>query len=493
MQIPSESLLQADYQSLFDALLHGATDEIYLIDAHTCQITHVSQSVMQHTGYTSEQILQHSLLTVLGMTQQTFRAYVNTQLNAKNFVVLAPEFTPGTSYRGHEQTRAMLMTLHQRKYVLVIKNDINIITADDCHDCRDVFDKALQDSESRADAIVTNAPGLVFQLQLDAQGDIVFVYLSEACKALLGLGAEELKSNSKLFYDMMNVRDRATLRRRLEMSAKSLEQLDWEGRVWINDWQDNKWINLRAVPRVLSDGVIQWVGIMINITQSKNEKHKIEESRRELAELTAHLNQVKEQERTNIAREIHDDLGGNLTAIKMGLSSIIRRLSTGQKVTIEQAKNLETIVDNTFEAVHKISSDLRPNILDLGIIAALEWQAKEFKKKFDIKCKFTHDKHDIPVTADQAIVLFRICQESMSNIAKHAKASNVKIKLGTEINEIVMIVCDDGIGVKPGDTFKPNSFGLRGMQERVSALFGTFHIEQLEPQGTKIVVRLPIS
>lgn len=492
MQISSESLLQADYQPLFDALMQGASDEIYLIDTHTCQIAHVSHSVLQHTGYLAEQVRQHSLLTVLGMTQQTFTSYVDNHLDFKSFSLLQREFSPNAPYRSHDLMRAKQITLHQRNYVLIIKNDIATISSDDCHDCKDSFDKALQDSEARADAIVTNAPGLVFQLQLDAQGDIVFVYLSEACKALLGLGAEELKSNSKLFYDMMNVRDRATLRRRLEMSAKSLEQLDWEGRVWINDWQDNKWINLRAVPRVLSDGVTQWVGIMINITQSKNEKHKIEESRRELAELTAHLNQVKEQERTKISREIHDDLGGNLTAIKIGLSSIIRRLSSGQKVSVEQARNLETIVDNTFEAVHKISSDLRPNILDFGIIAALEWQAKEFKKKFDIKCKFTHDKHDIPVTADQAIVLFRICQESMSNIAKHAHASNVKIKLGTEINEIVMIVCDDGVGVKAGDTFKPNSFGLRGMQERVSALYGTFHIEQLEPQGTKIVVRLPI-
>lgn len=485
--------MQADYQSLFDALMHGVTDEIYLIDVHVSKIVHVSQSVLQHTGHSVEQIGAHGLLAVLGMTQHTFSNYVDKQLDFKNFVVLKQEFTPSNPYRSHAQMRAILITLHQNDYVLIIKSDIAAIPADDCNSCKDSFEKALQDSEARADAIVTNAPGLVFQLQLDERGDIVFVYLSEACKALLGIGAEELKSNSKLFYDMMNVRDRAALRRRLELSAAKLGQLDWEGRVWINDWQDNKWINLRAVPRVLTDGVIQWVGIMINITQSKNEQHRIEESRRELAELTAHLNQVKEQERTNISREIHDDLGGNLTAIKIGLSSIIRRLSAGQKVSIEQARNLETIVDNTFEAVHKISSDLRPNILDLGIIAALDWQAKEFKKKFDIKCKFTHDKRDIPVTADQAIVLFRICQESMSNIAKHAQASNVKINLGTEINEIVMTISDDGVGIKAGDTFKPNSFGLRGMQERVSALYGTFRIEQLEPQGTMIIVRLPMT
>ncbi len=472
MQLSSKSLFSSDYRPLFDALMQGASDEIYLIDADTYQIAHVSQSVLQNTGYDAEQIKLHSLLSVLGVTQQTFKTYVDNYLDYNNFVLIRQEFSPHIPYSSHDQMQAMLITLHQKNFVLIIKSKPSVISADDCNHCKDGFEKALQDSESRADAIVTNAPGLVFQLQLDAQGNIVFVYLSEACKALLGVTAEELKSNSKLFYEMMNARDRAALRKRLELSAVSLGQLDWEGRVWINDWQDNKWINLRAVPRILSDGMIQWVGIMINITQSKNEKHEIQESRRELAELTAHLNQVKELERTKIAREIHDDLGGNLTAIKIGLSSIIRRLSTGQAVKVDQAKDLESIVDNTFEAVHKISSDLRPNILDLGIIAALEWQAKEFEKQFDIKCQFTHEKNDIPVTSDQAIALFRICQESMSNIAKHAKANNVTIDLSVEINEIVMTICDDGVGIKAGDTFKPNSFGLRGMQERVSALYG---------------------
>ena len=492
MQSHFESLVVSDYKPFFDALMRAASDEVYLIDAETLQMECVSESVLQNTGLNLSKLKQHTLLNVLGVSQQTFKTYLNDYLDHEHYVLLRQELTPSIPHVNYDQMRAVLITLHERQFVLIIRNNTSVVSADDCNQCKETFEKALSESESRADAIVTNAPGLVFQLQFDSNGNIHFVYLSEACKALLGVAADELKKNSRLFYEMMNARDRATLRKRLELSALNLSQLDWEGRVWINDWQDNKWINLRAVPRVLTDGAIQWVGIMINITQSKNEKHEIEESRRELAELTAHLNQVKELERMKIAREIHDDLGGNLTAIKMGLTSIIKKLGTGQEVAVDQAKHLESIVDNTFEAVHKISSDLRPNILDLGIYAALEWQAEEFEKQMGVGCHFHCDQTDISVTTDQAIALFRICQESMSNIAKYAKALEVSIHLYIELNDIVMTITDDGVGIKAGDTFKANSFGLRGMQERVAALYGKFSIQQLEPHGTMITVRLPI-
>lgn len=319
-----------------------------------------------------------------------------------------------------------------------------------------------------------------------------FIHLTDGCKALLGLNAEDLKEDSSLLYSMMNARDRSVLRKRLEQSTTNLSLMNWEGKVWIDGWQDNKWLDLRAVPRVLSNGVVQWEGIMTNITQSKNAKHEIEKSRRELVELTAHMQKIKEQERSAIAREIHDDLGGNLTAIKMGLSSIINKLSKGQDVTIEQAQGLESILDSTFEAVHRISSDLRPNVLDLGIVAALEWQAKEFEKQLGITCKFTCNQSEISVTTDQGITLFRIFQESMSNIAKHAKATHVSVDLSAFAHDIILTINDNGVGIKSSDTLKSNSFGLRGMRERVTALHGTFAVQQSNKQGTVITIKLPV-
>ena len=349
----------------------------------------------------------------------------------------------------------------------------------------------LDESESRFKTLVEYTPGLVFQLQLDAKGEIVFVYLSDGCKALLDIEAEALKKSPRKFFKMIDKSDRVLPQENMLASAVDLKLLNWEGRVWIEGWQDTKWVNLRAIPRKLANGAIQWEGIMTNITQSKNEKFELEQSRQRLAELSAHLTHVKEEERSRIAREIHDDLGGNLTAIKIGLASILNHMPADQKRLIEKTKNLEAIVDNTFEAAHRISGDLRPNILELGIVAALEWQAKEFEKQIGLPCHFFANQLEADETKDQAITLFRICQEAMSNIAKYAKAKQVDVKLISAPNSIKMTIHDDGIGIKPGDMLKPNSFGLRGMAERAVALNGDFSIEKSTNKGTHITVMLP--
>jgi len=477
---------------LLNELLHAVADEIYLLAAPDMKLVYANASVLSNTGYDLVCLQKLPLSDVLGVSKTKLQSHLQAHAGEAKFLRLMQDQAPVVGRVSHEQLRVKIIASEQSPFLLLIKSDLSPISGSDCHDCAQTFNQVLMDSESRVEAIISNTPGLVFQLQLDPRGDIVFTYLSEGCKALLGFNAADLMQESKLFFAMMNPRDKASLRKRLVQSADALTQLDWEGRVWINDWQDNKWINLRAIPKVLNDGVIQWVGIMINITQSKNEKLELQESRHELAQLTAHMNQIKELERTRIAREIHDDLGGNLTAIKIGLTSIINRLASGLPVSVEQAKGLESIVDNTFEAIHKISSDLRPNILDLGIVAALEWQAKEFEKQVGISCTFTTNQADIVVTPDQAITLFRICQESMSNIAKHANATSVHVDLNLHYGEIIMKISDNGIGINTADTYKPNSFGLRGMQERVSALYGSFDIDQLADQGTVVAVTLPI-
>lgn len=490
--IKHESSLSLECKLLAEAMLLGVSDEVFLLDAATLQILNASQSVLHHVNCDLAGLRELSLDALLGVSQQTLRSHIALHHHQPQFVELMQDQAPLAGIISNDQLRVMHLqsTDHEgqvREFVLVVKNDF--ASKEDAL-------QALRDSESRFQAIVSNTPGLVFQFQLDRDGEIAFVYLSDGCKALLGLSSQELKSDPKLFYAMINARDRTSLRRRLERSTVELRLLNWEGRVWIDDWQDTKWINLRSIPRVLNNGVVQWEGIMTNITQSKKEQHEIEQSRRSLIELSAHMDQIKEQERSRIAREIHDDLGGNLTAIKIGLASIINRIVNDQKVSLEQAHNLESIVDNTFEAVHRISSDLRPNILDLGIVAALEWQAKEFEKQIAIACDFASSQSEISVSSAQAITLFRICQESMSNIAKHAKAKRASVELSTTDSEITMTIRDDGVGISSGDVLKTNSFGLRGMHERVAALNGSLTIgkaaDMSGKSGTLLTIRLPV-
>lgn len=348
----------------------------------------------------------------------------------------------------------------------------------------------LDEMTSRFQAIVSNIPSLVFQCHLNQNNFLTFNYLSDGCRALLGLETDELLADSMLLFNLVLPKDRDSFIKSMQESAKELVVWNWEGGLWIEKWQDVKLVNLRATARINALGTVQWGGVITNITQSQNEKREIEESHKQLAELSSHMALVKEQERLRIAREIHDDLGGNLTAIKMGLASLINALPKDQTELIQKTKQLEHIVDKTFDDAHRITSDLRPNVLELGIVAALEWQSKEFEKQIGIPCDFHTNNENIEITTDQAIVLFRICQEATSNIAKHANANLVEISLMSEPNSITLEIHDDGVGIVPANKLKKNAFGLRGMAERVSAVGGEFAIKSAKDKGTTICVKL---
>lgn len=351
---------------------------------------------------------------------------------------------------------------------------------------------ALQESERRFSAIVTSIPGLVFQMHMTSDGQLVFTYLSEGCEALLGIPAATLLTDSHVLIDIMEEKSAQQFNQKLLHSAKQMQRLDWEGTLWIAAWQDMKWVNIRATVRALDKGAVQWDGIMLNISQSKREKQEIEQARQDLQALTAHMNQIKEQERVSIAREIHDDLGGNLTAMKLGLSTIIQQIEAGKKVSLAQTAMLQSIINQTFDAVHRISGNLRPNILDLGLVDALEWQVDQFKKQLGIAAFYQTNCEDLTLDTDTSMAMFRICQEALSNIAKYAQASEVQVSLNQLENQLVMRITDNGIGIMPADKIKTNSFGLRGMQERVAAMHGSLEITAANGgKGTLVNVCIP--
>ena len=475
----------ADSQLILKSLTLGSNEELYLLDATNLHLLYLNELAKRRLSMPLEDWTVEKIEQQLGVHPKALLAHVETQRSQPTALALSLPATSPLEGTNKTPLRVMLIQSGDKEFILVTKNDMTL---------SEKVVLALNESESRFQAIVSNIPGLVFQAQMTADDALSFVYLSDGCEALLGMTAEELEDDSGLLFSIMNARDRGDLRQRLKTSAQNLEKLDWEGRVWIDGWQDTKWINLRATVRILDGGVVQWDGIMFNITQSKLEKQQIEQSRRDLEQLTAHMNNIKEQERTAIAREIHDDLGGNLTAIKMGLASMAQQIMQGQLVSIEQTNGLEAIVNRTFEAVHRISGNLRPNILDLGIVDAIEWQVNQFKKQVGLETVFKTNRSEIHLSNDQAMALFRICQESLSNVAKYAKATKVKVEL-TELNdEVSLMVQDNGVGIQDVDKLKANSYGLRGMQERVSALHGQFSIGYAEGMnsGTQVKAVIPI-
>jgi signal transduction histidine kinase len=202
---------------------------------------------------------------------------------------------------------------------------------------------------------------------------------------------------------------------------------------------------------------------------------------------------VREQERTNIAREIHDDLGQTLTALKMDISWLRKKLPKDQETLLEKTKAMTKLTDMTIKTVKRISTELRPGLLDdLGLVAAIEWQAEEFKNRTGITYKLTIDPEEIILDPDRSTTIFRIFQETLTNIARHAKATRVTISLKKKDDKVELRVRDNGKGITEKQISHPKSFGLMGIRERVHPWEGQVKISGIPGKGTTVVVRIPI-
>jgi PAS domain S-box-containing protein len=257
-------------------------------------------------------------------------------------------------------------------------------------------------------------------------------------------------------------------------------------------FKDARWINISVDPLLDEDGdLIGSVHIMSDITDRMRIQNELQDSREQLRNLTVHLESVREQERTNIAREIHDELAQTLTALKMDLSWLDHRLPRDPQSLSEKTKSMNNLIDSTLQTVKRISAELRPGILDdLGLVAAIEWQAEEFQNRTGISCNVTVDPQDLTVDQDLSTAIFRIFQETLTNVARHAHATNVAVGLKERAERLTLRVRDNGTGIKEEQIFDPKSFGLIGIRERVYPWGGKFSIKGIPGKGTTVVVNV---
>jgi two-component system sensor histidine kinase UhpB len=455
-------------------IMQGSFSEIYVIDCATLRFVHANPAALENLPHAPERLPKMTLADIV-------------------------QDVPGTDLermlRPLRDGRVESLTIpakHARKDSAGHPVDLRLYS---CASAKTPVFIAIAEAigARHASALVSNTPCLIFELSRNARGALSFPFLSPGCHALLGMSADALRANPAAFLDLVLPEDRQSCADTLAASARDMTVWNWEGRVHIAEWNDVKWINIRAAPRVLSRKETLWDGTVINITQSKRERADYTKSRDQLAELSAHVQMVKENERMRIARELHDDLGGNLTAIKMAVAVMARRLPADDSELPEKAAYVDSLVDRTIEAVHRISADLRPSILDLGIVAAIGWQAKEFEKQFGIPCAVSSNKDEIELGSDHATTLFRIFQEAVTNVGKHAKASRVAVRLARTNRSISLEVTDDGRGIRTVDRLKSTSFGIRGMEERADALGGKLTVAGASGGGTVVKIRIPVA
>jgi len=252
---------------------------------------------------------------------------------------------------------------------------------------------------------------------------------------------------------------------------------------------------IHAEAEVEFDGggkALRMFGTVQDITERKEIEQEIRASREQLRELSSHLQTVREEEKAIIAREIHDELGGNLTALKMDISWLACKLPPEMEDALEKTRSMADLVDTSVHAMRRIVTELRPTVLDdLGLLAAMRWQASEFTKRYGIQCKVAMHGEEINVGEGYRIALFRIFQESLTNAARYSKADLVLVDVWREHDKIALDIVDNGIGLPEDKAMDPTAHGLRGMMERARTLGGTVEIGSAPGEGVAISVRIP--
>jgi signal transduction histidine kinase len=229
------------------------------------------------------------------------------------------------------------------------------------------------------------------------------------------------------------------------------------------------------------------------IVERRRTENEFRRSTEQLRELSARLQSVREEERTHLARAIHDELGQALTGLKMDVAWLQKHLSQEQPALLEKTRAMSGLTDVIIQTVRRIATELRPGILDLSLVATIEWQLQEFQTRSGIAGKLLSAPEETTLDVAGATTVFRIFQEILTNIARHAQATKIEVSIEENATFLTLQVQDNGRGITESEIQSPKSIGLLGMQERARLQGGEIHFQGTPGQGTTVTVRFPLS
>jgi PAS domain S-box-containing protein len=347
----------------------------------------------------------------------------------------------------------------------------------------------LQKSEERYRMLFNNANDAVFMCHIVDEkwfGD--FIEINNPGSILTGYSIDELKQTdfyriipSKYSDKLKSVLENLIKDRHVIFEVKFLRKDGRELPVEISshlfDYNDR--------PTVLS--------MARNVTERKQSERKLKQTSKLLRNLTSRLQAIREEERTVIAREIHDELGQSLTVLKIQISLISNKLRDDQQILKDKLESTSKLIDQSVESVQRISAKLRPGILDeLGLIPAIEWQSQNFAEQTGIICDYTLPVDELKLDQEKSTAIFRIFQEALTNVARHADAKKISVLLRKIGDSLILEITDNGRGIRESQIKDSNSLGLLGMKERALVLGGSVSINGVAGQGTNVKVEMPL-
>ena len=348
----------------------------------------------------------------------------------------------------------------------------------------------LRRSEVFLESIVENIPHMIF---VKDAGELRFVRFNKAGEELLGHTRQNLigKSDYELFpkeeADFFTGADRDVLRNR--------EVLDIPEEPILTKGKGLRSLHTKKIP-IFDENhqPIYLLGISEDITERKRAEHQLQRSFELLRTLSQRLDVVREEERTRIARELHDELGVRMTCMKMDLSRLVAMMRESlfpREKMEEKIRAMSADVDTTIAEVQRLAAELRPGVLDdLGLVAAIEWQCQDFERRSGIRCLCEASFEEIKSAPSRATAAFRICQEALVNVARHAKATFVRVLVKENGDDVLIEIQDNGQGIPAEKLSDAGSLGLLGMKERSMAIGGRLEIAGWPGKGTTVTLRL---
>ncbi|WP_193317157.1 PAS domain S-box protein [Janthinobacterium sp. FT14W] len=347
---------------------------------------------------------------------------------------------------------------------------------------------ALAHSEERLQDIISMMPLSLFLKDADSR----VVLMNQACEQQWGVRQQDIAEGR----DVQHFPDEQTrgFQAADQEAFASRQVVIREELVWNAQLQENRLLQTHKKPVFDADGQPQMIIAMaIDITDSKRNEENLERTLAQLRELTDHQQTIKEEERRRIALDIHDDLGQNLMVLRIDVSLLHARTASTHPRLHRHAQRVLDTIDTTIRSVRTIINDLHPSTLELGLGPAAEWLIRQMENRGPIRYRLTLDSEapDLGLDQRQTSAIFRVLQESLSNIVRHAQASEVEVALAQDADAIVLRISDNGIGMQPGDHGKRTAFGLKSIRERVHALGGELRIDSQAGRGTALAIYLP--
>ena len=442
----------------------------------------VNESAIQHYGYSREEFLSMNASQIRPAEDvPQFLAQAYSPQGIKNSGIWRHIKKDGTIIRVEIITHDIKYEGNQAR--LVLANDITE---------RLKAEEALRQSEEINRLIMSSSLNAIICMNTDDK----IIYWNPRAEKVFGWEKEEILGRrlaDTIFPGKNREQYKSDFRSFLETGESPLHKKLVEISA-INKNGVEFFIELAIIPVKESDKEFYCCFIQ-DINERKKAEEQLKQSHEELRQLALHLQDIREEEQKRIAREVHDELGQQITGLKMDIAWIWKKLHGIKDVVPieEKLKEMTLLLDSAVQTIRKIASELRPSILDdLGVVAALEWQSNEFQKRFRVPVDFRTSVAYLDLDAAVATGLFRLYQESLTNVARHAQASCVVATLDVSASHVILEITDDGKGFDTQKTEGRKTLGLLGMKERVLMMNGDLNIISKPGKGTRVVITVPL-